>query len=378
MRVVFATGGTGGHLYPAIAVAEKMQERAGSFQPLFVGNRSGMELIDSRKYGFRSRSIISRSIRGRSLPGVIATLISLAAGTVQSLFILARFKPDLVMGFGGYASAAVVIASVLLRRRIVLQEQNSIPGTTNRLLARTALRIYLGFENAGRFLGDREAEKSIFTGNPLRRDITSPYSGDARKAFGLRTDIPVLLVFGGSQGARSLSRAAAEYFLENPQVQGIIQTGRAEYGRVAELLSGVGSRVFIAEYISNIREAYEAADMALARAGALSVSELAAVGLPSILVPYPHATDDHQTLNARYLEEGGGAVLIKDRYLYGDGLNEVINKIIDDKSKLESMGRAAKEKGIPGAASLIVDDIEKLLAAGKIKSGKDSGGGEEG
>ncbi|MCD6380061.1 hypothetical protein J7M07_06425, partial [bacterium] len=203
----------------------------------------------------------------------------------------------------------------------------------------------------------------VVTGNPLRRVMTDSYSGKPYESFGLKEGIPILLVFGGSQGARSLNRAAVEHFLSNNEVQGIVQTGSSEYEWVKERLAKTKG-VFVCDYILNIRDAYEIADIVLARAGALSVSEFAAIGLPSILVPYPYSVDDHQTYNARFLERAGAAVIINDSELDGERLLSVMGEILKDKNRLERMKRSALEVGIKDAASKIVDDIVELSEKG--------------
>lgn len=359
MRVVFASGGTGGHIYPALALADEMKARYESFRPLFVGTRSGLESEIIPGSGYRLKYIVSGPMRGRRFWGRIGTLFGLSIGVIQAMIILFRFKPDLVIGFGGYASASVVIAAILLRKRIVLQEQNSIPGITNRLLAGAARRIYIGFEYASRYF--RDMRRVLYTGNPLRGIITESYSGDPFSAFGLNFNMPTILVFGGSQGAHSLNRAALEYFRSNRNVQGIMQTGRRDYESVRSALGGCSESVFVTEYIGNIREAYEAADVVLARAGALSVSEIAAVGIPSILVPYPFSADDHQRINAAFLEEAGGAVTVEDSDLSGEKLGEILGPLLENRDKLERMKAAVSEIAPDNAAARIVDDIENIL-----------------
>jgi len=359
VKIVFASGGTGGHIYPAMAIADEMRDRFDSFNPLFVGTRAGLESEIIGELGYNLRFIVSGPMRGRKFWGRIGTLLGMAAGIVQSLIIVSRFKPDLVIGFGGYASASVVIAASLLGKAIVLQEQNSIPGLTNRLLSRFAERIYLGFDHASRYF--RNSSKLLHTGNPLRSVITREYKGNAAAGFGLNRNLPILLVFGGSQGASSLNRAALEYIRSGAQVQMIIQTGKRDYSMMKSELSGLRNMVFVTDYIKNIREAYQAADIVLSRAGALSVSEIAAVGIPSILVPYPFSADRHQVENARYLEEAGGAVVVDDSEISGEKLGSIINNILSDRRKIRNMEEAARSRGISDAACKIVDDIEDIL-----------------
>ena len=358
MRVVFAGGGTGGHLYPALAVAEELSSRDAGFEAIFVGTSRGIEsrVIPETEYGFEL--ISSRGARGKGLAGKAVTGAILTAGISQSMRIISRFKPDLVFGSGGYASVAAVSAAWLMRKKIVIQEQNSIPGLANRTLAPMAKRLYLGFDRArGHF---RKNAPVMVTGNPLRGAIKPGPDMGARADFGLSEDGRVLLVFGGSQGAMTLSRAAAGYLLRRTDIQAIVQTGTNGYEEIRDLLAGADGRVFVSPYIEDIGRAYAAADVALARAGALSVSELAAAGVPSVLVPYPHCADDHQTHNASVLVEAGGALMIEDSKLDTDSLSAMLDPVIDDPGTIDRMrGTLAPWQGLR-AAAVIADDMEKL------------------
>ena len=363
LKVLFAGGGTGGHVYPALAVAEELKKRFEGLEPLFVGTRNGLESSVIGKAGYAIRYISSRGVRGRGLPGKALTIVALLIGFVQSMRIVRSFKPDLVFGAGGYASAAVVLAASALRCPIVLQEQNSIPGLANRLLAPKASRIYLGFERAAeRFEGRRGV---LYTGNPLRDSIVHPRDVEPQAMFGLDRESPVLLVFGGSQGASRLNGAAVEYLEGHTGIQAIIQTGARDFEWVKARLDRSKARAYVTPYISDIDLAYRAASVALARAGALSVSELAAVGLPAILVPYPFAADDHQRLNAEVLVEAGGALLIEDRELDGASLSARLDDLLGGgQGKLESMSRALEGIAKPGAAAAICDDIAAFIGKG--------------
>lgn len=357
IRVLFAGGGTGGHVYPALAVADELAER-GPLEALFVGTKGGLEAAVVPAAGYRIRHIAARGVRGRGIGAAAVTLAMLVAGTVRAAAIIARFRPDVVFGSGGYASAATVAAAFLLGRTIVLQEQNSVPGMANRLLAPLARRIYVGFEQARARLGG--GERVVWTGNPLRRSIRPRRDPSARLRFGLRPDMPVLLVFGGSQGAMRLNRAAARLLRVRPGLQGILQTGERGYEETLGELEGTGPRVFVAAYIDDIEEAYASADVALARAGALSVSELAAVGLPSVLVPYPHAADDHQRRNARVVVEAGGAEMIEDGELDETSLAAALDPLLRDPGRLEAMRLALAAVGRTDAAALVAADIERI------------------
>lgn len=363
LKVLFAGGGTGGHVYPALAVAEELKRRFDGFESLFVGTRSGLEANVVEKAGYTIRYISSRGVRGRGILGKMLTIAALMVGLIQSMRIIHAFKPDLVFGAGGYASAAVVLAASAMRRRIVLQEQNSIPGLANRFLAPRASRIYLGFERAAERLEGKA--RVLYTGNPLRGSILHPRDMDPRAVFGLEGGSPVLLVFGGSQGASSLNRAAVEYLEGRNGVQAIVQTGTGDFEWVKERLERIEARTYVSPYISDIDLAYRAATVALARAGALSVSELAAVGLPAVLVPYPFAADDHQRSNAELLVDAGGALLMEDRELDGGSLSiRLDDLLLDGGERLRSMRMALERIARPDATEVICDDITAFVLEG--------------
>lgn len=361
IKIIFAGGGTGGHVYPALAVSDALRARIGDFEALFIGTKAGLEAKVVPEAAYTMRFIHARGFRGRGLARKFFTLVGIAVGVVQAIWIVAAFRPDLVFGAGGYASAAVVLAASFLGKTIVIQEQNSIPGMTNRMFASRAARIYLGFERAAEMFGDHPG--LVVTGNPLRQSVLDDVEGDPKTVFGLDRHGPVLLVFGGSQGSHSLNRAAVDFFLRRPAVQGIVQTGRHDYGWVHDRLRDTEGRVYVSPYITDIHVAYRAADIALARAGALSISELSAVGLPSILVPYPYAADDHQVSNARILAEAGGAVVIRDDELSGEALGSTIDALLDDSRRLPRMAEALSTIARRDAAERIAEDICALIGA---------------
>lgn len=360
MRIIFAAGGTGGHILPALSVADELRARTPDLEALFIGTRSGLESSLVPGAGYAIRYISAKGVRGKGAAARIRSMGSIGIGFFQSLGIVSRFKPDIVFGSGGYASAAVVLAASFLRKRVVIQEQNSIPGMTNRLLARHARRVYLGFGGAAGFF--RKHRGVIVTGNPIRREVVEARRGDFRKEFGLDSLRPVLLVFGGSQGARTINHAAAAYLLAHPNVQAIIQTGEQDFAWMNERLGGEARRIRLEPYIGAMARAYGASDVCLARAGALSVSEIAAVGLPSVLVPYPFAADDHQTLNAALLADAGGAIVIRDSALNGETLAEALDPLFGNADRLAGMRRALETVARRDAAKVIVDDMLAVIA----------------
>ena len=333
-----------------------------NLEPLFVGTRSGLEATLVPQAGYSIAFISAKGVRGRGAAARLRSAAFIGAGFFQALGIVSRFRPRIVFGAGGYASAAAVLAASFLGKTIVIQEQNSIPGLTNRLLARFAKRVYLGFEKAGAHFASHRG--ILVTGNPLRAGVVAASPAEARGEFGLADDRPVLLVFGGSQGARTLNRAAVDYLAARPRVQAIVQTGEQDYAWVAERAAALGNRVHAAPYIAAMHRAYGAADVVLARAGALSVSEIAAVGIPAVLVPYPFAADDHQRHNAAVLADAGGAVVVADAELTGDRLAAVLDPLLADPARLAAMRRALGVVARRDAARTIATDMIRLASGG--------------
>ncbi len=312
IRVIISGGGTGGHIYPAIAIAKAIVELLPGSQLLFVGALGKMEMEKVPQAGFPIVGLwISGLQRGKILPNLLlpAKVIS---SLVRSLGLIRRFRPDLVIGTGGYASWAVVFAAALTGKKILLQEQNSYAGLTNRFLSRWADVVcvaYPGLE--ARF----KPARVVFTGNPIRPDIGKGLTNraEAFRYFGLSAERQTLLVLGGSLGARTINQAmtiAAPLILQQGY-QIIWQTGKFYFDLLVNTIEP-HPNLKIMPFISEMPFAYEVADLVVSRAGALSISEIAAVELPAILIPSPNVAEDHQTQNARTLSESGAAILIPD------------------------------------------------------------------
>jgi len=355
-RVVFAGGGTGGHIYPAIAVADELRRRHPDIESIFVGTRSGLERRIVPEAGYGIEFIFAKGLRGRGLLGKFITIAGISIGVFQAISILTRLKPILVFGSGGFASAATLIAASLLRYPIAIQEQNSIPGLTNRMLARYARRVYTGFKMAGGYF--KKHPGLSYTGNPLRSAFFEEIDCNPRAHFGLSEKSPVVLVFGGSRGAHSLNVSAVEMFKRMKNVQGIIQTGERDFEWVRKELQEYADRVVVRKYLDRIVLAYRASDIVVARAGALSVSEISCMRVPSILVPYPYAADDHQYFNARELADVGGCIVVRDKELSGEKLALMVEDLISDPKRLSRMREALTEVSVCNATERIVDDIE--------------------
>ncbi len=346
--VLIMAGGTGGHVFPALAVARVLQAR--SCNVVWLGTRAGIEARIVPAAGIPLEWVTVGGLRGKGLARLALAPFALTRALWQAIGAIRRRQPDVVLGLGGFASGPGGLAAWLTRRPLVIHEQNAVAGLTNRVLARFATRIAEAFP--GSF--GATTTQAIMVGNPVRADIEAlpvrAQSG-ARRAR--------LLIFGGSLGAQVLNQfvpvALAELPAElRPDV--VHQTGRDRQPDVHAQYLALGVTADVREFIDDMAAAYQWADVAVCRSGALTVAELAAAGLPSVLVPYPSAVDDHQTANARYLEVRGAAVLLPEARLKAGELVPVLNDLLgSDQSRRMAMGKAAREAALPGAAERLAD-----------------------
>lgn len=363
IHVVVAGGGTGGHVYPGIAVYQSLVETVGAVEVLFVGVRGGMEEKILAAHGLPYVLIEGRGLRGASLATRLWAPLRLAASVVAARRAIRAFGADVVVGTGGFASAASVIAALLARLPVVLQEQNSVPGLVNRRLARFANLVLLSYEASRRYIPSRVATAVV--GNPLRR-MERVSREDAAEYFGLEAGRETVLVIGGSRGAHQLNVAgagAAEDIARRRGAQFILLTGDNDYERLRTLLGEVADRVKVLRYLEDVHMAYAIADVAVARAGASSVFELAAWGVASVFVPYPHAADDHQARNVAPLVEAGAAVVVPDADADKARLAREVEALLDDPGRRMAMSEAIRTWSRPdaarAAAALIADVVKK-------------------
>ncbi|WP_167941033.1 undecaprenyldiphospho-muramoylpentapeptide beta-N-acetylglucosaminyltransferase [Desulfobaculum xiamenense] len=357
-RVILTTGGTGGHIFPALAVAEELKRRHPDIRILFVGGRYGREADFAAEAGLEFVGLPVRGVLGRGLKAVSA-LFGMARAVVQAIGIIGSFAPDAVVGFGGYASFAPVLAARLRGVPCAVHEQNSVPGASNRLLAKLAKRVFLSFPDTHKAFS---AAKCILTGNPVRDLIRKM----ADEPFVQRTTRH-LLVVGGSLGARALNDAVIANIsgLRDAGFELRHQTGEADLARVktAYTNAGVDTETSVAPFIRDMKDAYRWADIVLCRSGATTVAELAVAGKPSVLVPFPYATHDHQTVNARFLADSGAAIIVPQAELAGKDLTQLITDILSEPGRLARMADAARALGAPNAAAKLAEGIENMTNA---------------
>ncbi|MFO7989424.1 MAG: undecaprenyldiphospho-muramoylpentapeptide beta-N-acetylglucosaminyltransferase [Thermodesulfobacteriota bacterium] len=355
-RVIIAGGKTGGHLFPGIAVAQALQRREPAVRILFVGTATPFETKTLSAYGFDHTAIFSRPLKGRSLFQKLAGTAAILVSLIQSLWIVWRFKPDFVLGVGGYSSFAVVLAAWILRIPTAIQEQNAFPGITNRMLARLSTVIFTAFDTTRGF---SENPKTQVTGNPVREQGPVVQTRETGVADIASTDF-VLLVTGGSQGASSINRAVMEMAARMTDLKDLFvlfQTGIGHATEVKETLQSLGIRARVQPFFPDMPALMERSDLVICRAGAGTLSELAVKGVPAILVPYPHAADDHQTHNAESVAGHGAALVVADRELSGNGLYQMVMDLKSDPSQLKRMAEAMAKLAKPDAADRIAAHI---------------------
>jgi len=360
IRVLLAAGGTGGHVYPAIAIADAVKELSSDSDVLFVGTRYRMEWQAVPGAGYEIKSVWISGFHRRLTPQNLLFPIKLVVSLIQSFSILKRFKPDVVVACGGFAAGPVGWVAAKLGIPIAIQEQNSYPGVTNRLLAKHAEKIFTAFEAAEQFLPKQKIE---LTGNPVRSSLTVQNRQVALKHFGFTGDRPVLLILGGSGGALALNDAIAARLDElhnDSGIQIIWQCGKKYY---EEISGNINEEEYpnlkLLDYIDNMPAAYGAATLVLTRAGASTCSELMMIGKPSVLVPSPNVAGDHQTKNAASMVDEGASVLIAEKELK-EALTDRVPSLLQDNDKLKEMSDAALNLAKPDAAKEISKKLFEL------------------
>lgn len=361
IRVLLAAGGTGGHVYPAIAIADAIKDRSPDSEILFVGTRDRMEWQTVPKSGYEIKSVWISGFHRRLTPQNLLFPVKLLTSIIQSYSILNSFKPDVVISCGGFAAGPIGWVAAKKGIPIVIQEQNSYPGVTNKLLAKHASMIFTAFEDAADYL---PKEKISLTGNPVRKQLTKSDRSVSLEQFGFKKKRPVLLVLGGSGGALALNNAIKEHIEElhdSLGIQIIWQCGKKYYDGLKQTVDVEEfSGLRLVPYIENMPAAYSAADLVLTRAGASTCSELMLLGQPAILVPSPNVAGDHQSKNAQSMVDAGAAVRLNEKKLVGK-LPDTVKQIIFDHEKLNKMSKAMSGLAKPNAASTIAKEIFTLV-----------------
>lgn len=375
MRVLITGGGTGGHVFPGIAVAEAITNAAPETEILFVGGSRGLEAKAVPEAGYSFEPVPATGLLGKRWLHIPMVFWTALRGLIASTRILARFDPDVVFATGGYVSGSVSLAGVLRRIPLVLHEQNSVPGMTNRVLARMAREVHLNLPSARRWFAKREHLK--LSGNPIRKTILDGDRLRGLTQFGLRRDRMTVLVIGGSQGARSINRAAVGairmLLRDRNDLQFILQTGRRDLSFVRGRLSRWRNEACVRPFIEEMGDAYALADLVVARAGAMTLAEITACGKPAILIPFPYATHNHQQANAQAMVDAGAAEMILDKELKPEKLTAAILKFVDTPQILREMSISTLTLARPEAAQKIADALLRYGMEGE-REGENGGG----
>ena len=372
MKILFAAGGTAGHINPALAIASYVRERRPQAEILFVGNGKGMEANLVAKAGFAFEGVpvsgFERKLTWKNIRHNVGAFRKMFVSSAQAKKIILKFQPDIAIGTGGYASGPVIRKAVKLGVPAVIHEQNAYPGMTTKLLAPLAQTVMLAVPEAQKYL-DPKAHY-VLTGNPLRSGITT-YSREQARAELKVDDRPLVLSFGGSLGARHINAAVTEllrWSFQNQSIQNIHATGKSGWEAMSETLKADGihpgrtKNIWLREYIDDMPRCLAAADLVICRAGAITLSELQAQGKAAILIPSPNVAENHQYHNAMALVNRGAAALIEDKDLTGKRLTEEVERLTADPGKLHEMGQKAQETAILDSCERIYQVITDVLS----------------
>ncbi len=356
MKMLIAGGGTGGHLYPGVALAEEVTTRQKGNEVLFVGTERGLEARVVPQLGYPLELITVKPLKGKGLGGVIQGLLALPQAVAHSRKILRTFAPDVAVGVGGYASGPVLLAAWLTGTPAVVLEQNTIPGFTNRVLGKLVDQVFVAFDSSSRFF---PRKKVVALGNPIRRGLLDNFLASRQSS-----DRFTLLVLGGSQGAHALnvkmSEAAPLLAALGPSLRIVHQTGEKDREMVAEAYRKAGVDADVRAFIEDMSPAYLGADLVVCRAGATTIAELGVTKRAAIFVPYPFAADNHQEANAQELVQLGAGIMLRESELDAAKLAGEIRTLFEDRPRLAQMERAAGRAGRPEAGREIVDACVEL------------------
>ena len=362
MRAIMTGGGTGGHIYPAIAIADEIKKRYPDAEILFVGAERGLEKTLVPKRGYDIRLITVEGFDRKNIVRNVEVVRKLMKGKREAAGIIKNFKPDFVVGTGGYASAPTVKAAQKAKIPTFVHEQNAYPGVTNKLLEKGVKTVFLGFGRAAEYFKDQD--KLVVSGNPVRDEFRNKDKAESRKALGLADDSFVVLAFGGSQGAGRINKAMGSVIKKlsgRPDINIVLGAGSYYYDAILDSFREegfeLGDNIRIIEYIDDMAAYLAAADLVVSRSGALTVAETTVSGRPAIFIPSPIVTGNHQYYNALAVAEAGGAMIIEEKDLDDDKLTEEILKLKDDPETLQRMADASRRCGPDRATEIICDKI---------------------
>jgi len=362
LKVIIAGGGTAGHINPGIAIARYIKEKDKNSEILFIGTNKGMEAQLVPREGFEIKFIKVRGFRRKLSKENLTAIKELIEGISGSKKIIREFKPDIVIGTGGYVCGPVVFSASRMKIPTLIHEQNAFPGITNRILSRYVDAVAVSFKESEQYF--KAAKKLINTGNPVRPELFNIDRQTARQKLGLDRQKPLLVVMGGSLGAEKINEtvvAMVKKYFKNNDINMIFSTGARQYDKVMQSLGDYKNpSVNITPYIYDSATVYNAADLMICRAGAITCSELTALGIPAIIIPSPNVVANHQEYNARALEKHGAAVVIVEKDLNVDLLFRQIADLLGDKEQLGKMARNSKKIGVVNSTEKIYSIIKEI------------------
>jgi len=358
IKVIISGGGSGGHLFPALAIAKALQNLVKEIDILFVGAKGKMEMQIVPKYGYRIEGLWISGLQRKKIIKNLLFPLKLISSLIKSRYIISKFKPDLVIGTGGFASGPLLKNATAYKIPALIQEQNSFPGITNRLLAKKVQKICVAYDNMEKYF---PVSKICFTGNPVRKEIAKSDINkyDALQSFNLNQDKKTILIIGGSLGAKTINESIKKFidlFIKN-NIQLIWQTGNYYYETAKKELQEFEikeykTRIYLSAFIDNMNYAYAASDLIISRAGAIAISELCLVGKPVILIPSPNVAEDHQTKNAKNLVDKKAALMIADKDAY-EKLGSTVIDLVNNNKLMNELSKNIKKLGI-------IDSDEKI------------------
>ncbi len=367
MKVLITGGGTGGHIYPALAIANKIKEEYPNSNILYVGTKNSMESEIVPKEGINFESIRVKGFTRKLSRDTLKSVKELFLGLNDARRVIRNFTPDIVIGTGGYVCGPLVLIAALKKIPTLIHEQNALPGVTNRILSRFVDRIAASFEESKKYF--KSTNKVVLTGNPIRKDVININKEIAYKHLNIDPKKHFVLAFGGSGGQKKLNDAmlkVIEKNINNDNIQIIHVTGKRLYDNFTNTLKAKGidklnNNIKIIPYLYEMPKAEAIADLIITSAGAISIAEITAIGAPSIIIPKGYSTDNHQEFNARALENNGAAAMILEKDLTGEKLNNLILDLLNKKNKLEKMAQNSKKLGKLDATEKIISIIRELM-----------------
>ena len=364
MRVLLSGGGTGGHVYPAIAIANRIKEQYPDAEIIFVGTEKGIESEIVPKYGYELKTVTVQGFKRKIDFDNVKRVFKLFKGLEQSRKVVKKFKPDVVIGTGGYVSGPVLFNAAMSKVPTVIHEQNSFPGVTNKILSKVVTRVLTSFEDSHERFPEGSRDKLVLTGNPVRKEILVARKNIARKNLGISEDKKMVLCYGGSGGSEEINDAM-KVVIENmvkEDIAFIFATGKYYYEEFTKSMEYLNLKPYqqVVPYLEDMANALAASDLVIGSAGAISLAEITALGKPSIIIPKAYTAENHQEYNAKSIESKGAGIAILEKDLTPKTLNETVFRLLGDRELLIDMENESKEIGKPEAIDLICDEIIKI------------------